>query len=207
MFKSIRKNLIFNFVVMAIVILILNTTFLAYQMIAGLQNQMKYDGGNLANIIKISIENAGTDNISKIQSIVDNTYDHSDGNLFYIGVLSPGRTLLAGTSKDSIGQKIELKELDEVLKGKTQAFMTEWKDTPAYNVTVPIKQGEKVVLTVSVGISVNNMENAIRSGMVKAIIVSIIILMLVIVAGIIIGKRIAEPIESIERTMGEVLYS
>lgn len=204
MFKSIRKNLIFNFVVMATIILIINTTFSSYQIITGLQNQMKYDGSNLANIIKTSIENAGIDNIGKIQSIVDETYDQSEGNLFYIGVTLPNRTLIAGTSKDSIGQKIDSKELESVFKGNTESYMFKWKNTPAYDVTVPIKQGEKVVLSVSVGISVNNMENAIRSGIVKAIIVSIIILMIVTAFGIIIGKRIGEPIESLERTLGEV---
>jgi len=93
MFKSIRKNLIFNFVVMAAIILIINTTFSTYQMITGLQNQMKYDGSNLANIIRINIENAGIDNISKVQAIVDETYEHSEGNLFYIGVTLPDKTL------------------------------------------------------------------------------------------------------------------
>lgn len=204
MFKSIRKKIIFNFVVMAAIILIIDTTFSTYQMITGLQNQMKYDGSNLANIIKINIESAGTDNISKIQSIVDETYDHSEGNLFYIGVVSPDRTLVAGTSKDSIGQKIDSKELENVFKGNTEAFMNEWKNTPAYNVTVPIKQGEKVVLSVSVGISVNNMENTITNSIIKAIIAGIIILIFVAVAGVMVGKRIAEPIESIEHTVGEI---
>jgi len=204
MFKSIRKNLIFNFVVMSAIILITNTTFSTYQMIAGLQNQMKYDGGNLANIIKISIENAGIDNISKVQAIVDETYDHSEGNLFYIGVTLPDKTLIAGTSKDSIGQKIDSKELESVFKGKTEAFMSEWKNTPAYNVTVPIKQGEKVVLSVSVGISVNNMEDTIKSSIMKSIISGIIILIMVTIAAIIIAKRIAEPIESMEVTVGEI---
>lgn len=204
MFKSIRKNLIFNFVVMAAIILIINTIFSTYQMVTGLQNQMKYDGSNLANIIKINMENAGIGDINKIQAIVDETYDHSEGNLFYIGVVSPDRTLVAGTSKDSIGQKIDSKELENVFKGKTEAFMNEWKNTPAYNVTVPIKQGEKVVLSVSVGISVDNMENTITSGIVKAIIAGIIILIMVTIAAIIIAKRIAEPIESMEVTVGEI---
>jgi len=57
-------------------------------MITGLQNQMKYDGSNLVNIIRINIENVGTDNINKIQDIVDEIYDHSEGNLFYIGVVA-----------------------------------------------------------------------------------------------------------------------
>jgi Methyl-accepting chemotaxis protein len=191
-------------VVIAAIILIINTAFSTYQIITGLQNQMKYDGSNLVNIIRINIENAGTDNISKIQSIVDETYEHSEGNLFYIGVVVPDKTLVAGTSKDSIGQKIDLEELDNVFKGQSEAFMSEWKNTPAYNVTVPIKQGEKVVLAVSVGISVNNMQNAITSGIIKAIIVSIIILTMVVIAGMIIGKRIAEPIESMELTAREL---
>jgi len=49
---------------------------------------MKYDGSNLVNIIRINIENVGTDNINKIQDIVDEIYDHSEGNLFYIGVVA-----------------------------------------------------------------------------------------------------------------------
>ena len=204
MFKSIRKKLILNFVVMATISLIINTIFLTYQMAIGLQNQMKYDGSNLANIIKASIEEVGTDNISRIQYIVDTTYDNSDGNLFYIGVFSPDKTLLAGTSKDSIGQKADSKELDEAFKGDTESYMSEWKGTSSYNITVPIKQGEKVVLSVSLGMYVDNMENTITSGIVEAIITGIIILILVSIVAIIIGRRIAQPIESMEVTVGEI---
>lgn len=91
-----------------------------------------------------------------------------------------------------------------MLKGNTEAYMSEWKNTPVNNVTVPIKKWQKVELSISVGISVNNMENTITSAIVKTLIVGIIILMLVTATGIIIGRRIAEPIESIERTIGEV---
>jgi methyl-accepting chemotaxis protein len=204
MFKSIRKSLIFNFIVVAAIILIMSTAFSTYQIVTGLQNQMKYDGKNLANIIRVDIENTGIDNMSKIQYIVDETYEHSEGNLFYIGVTTPDRTLVAGTSKDSIGQKIDSKELDGVFKGNTEAFMNEWKNTPAYNVTVPIKQGEKVVLSVSVGISVDNMQRTIESSIMKAIIAGVVILIFVTIAAIIIASKIAKPIESIELTVEEI---
>ncbi|OOM74354.1 hypothetical protein CLPUN_40590 [Clostridium puniceum] len=47
----------------AATILIINTIFSTYQIILGVQNQMKYDGGNIAAIIRTSVENI--DNVSK----------------------------------------------------------------------------------------------------------------------------------------------
>jgi methyl-accepting chemotaxis protein len=50
MFTSIRKRLTFNFVLMAAIIIIVCTTFFTYQMINGIESQMKADGITLANI-------------------------------------------------------------------------------------------------------------------------------------------------------------
>ena len=102
MFSSIRKRLIFNFVLIAAIIILICTSFLTYQMINGIQNQMKADGITLANNIRANIEKTGIKNIDKIQDIVDGIYDYSDGQLCYIDVVSKDRTLVAGTSKDFI---------------------------------------------------------------------------------------------------------
>src|SRR5471030_2525555 len=103
MFNSIRKKLIFNFVLMAAVIILICNSFAAYQMIAGIENQMKYDGITLANNIKMNIENAGINNTEEKQAIIDKTYKDAGGELFYIGLVSKERVLIAGTSKDAIG--------------------------------------------------------------------------------------------------------
>ncbi|GCD10156.1 HAMP domain-containing protein [Clostridium tagluense] len=204
MFNSIRKRLTFNFALMAAVIILVSTSFSTYQMITGIQNQMKYDGITLSNNIKTDIENIGIGNVDKIQSLVSEAYKHSEGNLYYIGVVSPDKILVAGTSKDAIGQKIDSVELDSVFKGNTASFMNEWQGTAAYNVTVPIKEGENVVSSLSVGISVVNMQNYITNGIIKSIVVGIIILILAIITGTILGRRIAKPIESIKDTVEKI---
>jgi methyl-accepting chemotaxis protein len=204
MFNSIRKRLIFNFTLMALVIILVSTSFTTYQMITGIQNQMKYDGITLANNIKTDIENIGIANIDKIQSLISEAHEHSEGNLYYIGVVSQDKVLVAGTSKDAIGEKIDTAELDSVFKGSTASFMNEWQGTPAYNVAVPIKEGDKVVSTLSVGISVANMQKYITNGVIRSIVVGIITLILAIIAGTILGGQIAKPIESIRNTMEKI---
>ncbi|MCB2290157.1 methyl-accepting chemotaxis protein [Clostridium sp. CS001] len=204
MFNSIRKRLILNFALMAVVIILVSTSFATYQMITGIQNQMKYDGITLANNIKTDIENIGISNIDKIQSLVSEAYQHSEGNLYYIGVVSLDKILVAGTTKDAIGQKIDSAELDSVFKGNTASFMNEWQGTPAYNVTVPIKGDNAVVSSLSVGISVANMQKYITNGIKKSIIVGIFILIIAIIIGTILGRRIAKPIESIKNTVEKI---
>ncbi len=204
MFNSIRKKLIFNFVLMAGIIILICNSFSIYQIVLGIQNQMKYDGITLANNISVSIQNAGINNIEERQAIIDQTYQDAKGNLYYIGVVSKDRVLIAGTSKDAIGQKIDTAEIDTVFKGNTTSYMNKWEGTPAYNVTVPIKEGDTVVSSVSIGISVSNMEKSINKDIIKSIIVGILILILAAIIGTIIGKRIAKPIESIKDTVERI---
>lgn len=204
MFNSIRKRLIFNFVLIAAIIILSCTSFFTYQMIKGIENQMKADGITLANNIRANIEKAGIKNIDKIQDIIDGIYEHAHGELWYVGVVSKDKTLVAGTSKDSIGQKIDTEEIESVFEGKTSGNIYEWKGTPAYNVGVPIKDGNNVAYSLSVGISVDNMQKAIRDTIIKSVIYAVAVLILAAIAGIVIGKRIAKPIESIKATVERI---
>jgi len=198
MFTSIRKRLTFNIVLISAIVIFICTVFFTYQMVNGIQNQMKADGITLANNVRANIENVGIKNVDKIQDIVDTTYKYANGELWYIGVISRDKTLVAGTSKESIGEKIDSSGLDTVFEGKIGSYMFEWKGTPAYNVEIPIKDGNNVIYSLSVGISIDNMEKAIRSTIIKSIIWAIVVLLLAAIAGIYIGKRIAKPIEIIK---------
>ncbi|HIG0358548.1 TPA: methyl-accepting chemotaxis protein [Clostridium sporogenes] len=204
MFSSIRKRLIFNFVLIATIIILTCTSFLTYQMINGIQNQMKADGITLANNIRVNIEKTGIKNIDKIQDIVDGIYDHAYGELCYVDVVSKDKTLVAGTSKDSIGKKINSNELESAFEGKTSGNIYEWKGIPAYNVGVPIKDGNNVVYSLSVGISTDSMQKTIKDTIIKSIIHAIAVLILAAIAGIYIGKRIAKPIESLKETIEKI---
>ncbi|MGB4659889.1 MAG: methyl-accepting chemotaxis protein [Mobilitalea sp.] len=139
-----------------------------------------------------------------MQDIIDGIYEHADGKLCYVGVVSKDKTLVAGTSKDSIGQKIYAEEIESVFQGKTSGSIYEWKGTPAYNVGVPIKDGNNVVYSLSVGISIDNMEKTIRDTIIKSVIYAVAVLLMAAIAGIVIGKRIAKPIESIKDTVEKI---
>lgn len=204
MFNSIRKRLIFNFVLIAAIIILICTSFFTYEMIDGIQNQMKVDGIILANNIRANIEKEGIKNTDKIQDVIDGIYENADGELCYVGIVSQDKSIVAGTSKDSIGEKVSSSELDSVFEGKTSGNIYEWKGTPAYNVGVPIKDGNNVIYSLSVGISIDNMEKAIRSAIIKSIVYAIAALILAAFAGIFIGKRIAKPIESIKETVEKI---
>jgi methyl-accepting chemotaxis protein len=201
MFTSIRKRLTFNFVLIAAIVILICTLFFTYQMVNGIQNQMKADGITLANNVRANIENAGIKNIDRIQDIIDATYKYANGELWYIGVISRDKTLVAGTSKESIGEKIDSSGLDSVFEGKTGSYMFEWKGTPAYNVEIPIKDGNNVIYSLSVGISIDNMQKTIRSTIIKSIACAIVVLLLAAIAGIYIGKRIAKPIEIVKEAI------
>lgn len=204
MFNSIRKRLIFNFVLIATIIILICTSFLTYQMINGIQNQMKADGITLANNIRANIEKTGIKNIDKIQDIIDSIYNHAYGKLRYVNLISKDKILVAGTSKDSIGQKIDSNELESVFEGKTSGNIYKWKGRSAYNVGVPIKYGNSVAYSLSVGISIDSMQKDIKDTIIKSIIHAIIVLILAAIAGIHIGKRIAKPIESLKETIEKI---
>ncbi len=106
MFNSIRKRLIFNFVLIAAITILICTSFFTYQMINEIQNQMKSDGIILANDIKANIEKAGIENTDEIQAIIDGIYEHTGGGLCYIDLLSRDETLVAGTEKNFIGKEL-----------------------------------------------------------------------------------------------------
>lgn len=201
MFNSIRKRLVFNFVLIAAIIILICTSFFTYQMINGIQNQMKADGITLVNNVRASIEKAGIKNIDKIQDIIDATYEYADGGLWYIGITGKDKTLIAGTSKESIGEKIDSSGSDSVFKGNTDSYIYEWKGKPAYNVSVPIKDGNNVVYSLSIGISVDNMQKAITTTIIKSAICAIAALILSAIMGIYIGRRIAKPIEIIKEAI------
>lgn len=201
MFNSIRKRLVFNFVLIAAIIILICTSFFTYQMINGIQNQMKADGITLVNNVRASIEKAGIKNIDKIQDIIDATYEYADGGLWYIGITGKDKTLIAGTSKESIGEKIDSSGSDSVFEGNTDSYIYEWQGKPAYNVSVPIKDGNSVVYSLSIGISVDNMQKAIKTTIIKSAICAIAALILSAIMGIYIGRRIAKPIEIIKEAI------
>lgn len=201
MFNSIRKRLVFNFVLIAAIIILICTSFFTYQMINGIQNQMKADGITLVNNVRANIEKVGIKNIDKIQDIIDATYEYADGGLWYIGITGKDKTLIAGTSKDSIGEKIDSSESNSVFEGNTDSYIYEWQGKPAYNVSVPIKDGNSVVYSLSIGISVDNMQKVIRTTIIKSVICAIAALILSAIMGIFIGRRIAKPIEIIKEAI------
>ncbi|OOM79683.1 methyl-accepting chemotaxis protein [Clostridium sp. BL-8] len=201
MFNSIRKRLVFNFVLIAAIIILICTSFFTYQMINGIQNQMKADGITLVNNVRANIEKVGIKNIDKIQDIIDATYEYADGGLWYIGITGKDKTLIAGTSKDSIGEKIDSSGSNSVFEGNTDSYIYEWQGKPAYNVSVPIKDGNSVVYSLSIGISVDNMQKVIRTTIIKSVICAIAALILSAIMGIFIGRRIAKPIEIIKEAI------
>lgn len=201
MFNSIRKRLVFNFVLISAIIILICTSFFTYQMINGIQNQMKADGITLVNNVRANIEKAGIKNTDKIQDIINATYEYADGGLWYIGITAKDKTLIAGTTKDSIGEKINSSGSDSVFEGNTDAYIYEWQGKPAYNVSVPIKDGNRVVYSLSIGISVDNMQKAIRTTIIKSVICAIAALILSAIMGIYMGRRIAKPIEIIKEAI------
>lgn len=198
MFTSIKKRLTINFVLTAAIVILICTSFFTYQMINGIQNQMKYDGITLANNVRANIENAGIKDVDKMQDIIDATYKYANGELWYIGVISRDKTLVVGTSKSSAGGKVDASGLDSVFEGKTNSYMYNWNGNTAYNVEVPIKDGNKVLYSLSIGISIENMKKSIEITIIKSIVCAILVLLLAAIAGIFIGKRIGEPIEIIK---------
>jgi methyl-accepting chemotaxis protein len=207
-FNSIRKRLIFNFVLIAAIIILFCTAFFSYEMINGIQNQMKTDGITLAKNIRANIEKEGIENTDKIQDIAEDIYGHADGELLYVSVVSKDKTMIAGTIKELIGKKVDTKEIESsfksVFEGKTIGNIYEWNGTPAYNVSVPFMEGNNVPYSLSVGISIDNMEKTIRDTIIKSVIYAIGLLVLAAVAGIVIGRRIAKPIESIKETVEKI---
>lgn len=72
-FNSIRKRLIFNFTLIAAIILVICTIFFTFEMRKGIENQMKADGITLVNNIKANIESLDNIDIKSMQEVIDAT--------------------------------------------------------------------------------------------------------------------------------------
>lgn len=197
-FNSIRKRLIFNFTLIAAIILVICTIFFTFEMRKGIENQMKADGITLVNNIKANIESLDNIDIKGMQEVIDASDKQASGELYYIGVISKDRKIIAGTLKDSIGVEIEDLRFEDSFMGNTVSFMNEWQGTPAYNVSVPIKDGGNIKYSLSIGISVKHMNEQIHKSLINSIIFGFIILALTFIVALQIGKRIAKPIEIIK---------
>jgi methyl-accepting chemotaxis protein len=185
-----------------------------FSMKAAVTNQMKNDGTNLVTIINREISKYDLEDVDSIGKVLKEIKEQSKENIAYISLADTNLNIVA-SSDGNVSQKSDgsnttpdtgssatTEEQDNVSgsikEGKSTGFMFE---TPSgdtvYNVSTPFYEGDKLVGTMSIGISLNVMHGMINTQIIEIIIISLIVQLITIVVGVLISKNITTPITNV----------
>jgi methyl-accepting chemotaxis protein len=185
-----------------------------FSMKAAVTNQMKNDGTNLVTIINREISKYDLKDTDSIGKVLKEIKEQSKENIAYISLADTNLNIVA-SSDGNVSQKSDgsnnsadtgssatTEEQDNVSgsikEGKSTGFMFETTsgDT-VYNVSTPFYEGDKLVGTMSIGISLNVMHGMINKQIIEIIIISLIVQLITIVVGVLISKNITTPITNV----------
>ncbi|MCT4509425.1 MAG: methyl-accepting chemotaxis protein [Tepidibacter sp.] len=139
----------------------------------------KYGATRLANggIVQVGIMANDIEEMQKsmnIQAKVDDIAEQD--NIVFAVFIDKNLKAVAHSEKDRIGMQLS----DEgsrvaIQEGKEYASEIKYKDTiPAYDVLMPVYNDKEQIGAINIGISMQNLHNAIKATMIKAIITAII---------------------------------
>jgi methyl-accepting chemotaxis protein len=185
-------------------------------------NQMKYDGTTLIATVSREIKMYKVDEKEKIISIIADVKKVGKGNIDYVSIVDTNMKMIVssddvqastvkkdekpGEETDATSAATEqgdvssvAKDVDSVVKEeKTTGFIFKTPDgKKVYNVSTPFYEESKLVGTLNIGISLENMYTVIQKSIIQTLAISLAIQLLALVLGLIISKNISMPLTKI----------
>ncbi|MEG0773687.1 methyl-accepting chemotaxis protein [Clostridium sp.] len=211
MFKSLKMRILTSFIVLTFVCTLIFTAVSIYQIRSAVTNQMKNDGTNLVTVINREIGKYDFNDSKKIETILKEVKSQSKENIKYISLADTDLKIIAssdnegsqdsGESTDAVTGASEQQSEEvagSIKEGKSSGYIFETETgEKVYNVSTAFYQGEKLVGTISIGISLNVMNDMITASLKQIIIIALIVQALAIVVGVIMAKRITKPITNV----------
>jgi len=216
MFKSLKGKILVSMIMLTSLCSLIFIGVSVYQIRTAVTNQMKNDGENLVTVINREISKYDLNERDKIDAVLKKIKSESKENIKYISLAdinlnivassdSAGSTTATESSKgekedavSSASTKESKNVAGNIKEGKSAGYIFKTESgEKVYNVSTAFYNGEKLVGTISIGISLNVMNEMITKNLIQTIIISLIVQVIAVIIGIIMSKRITTPITRI----------
>jgi methyl-accepting chemotaxis protein len=211
MFKSLKAKILGSMILLTSICTIAFMSVSFFETKSAVTKQMENDGTNLVTIINREISSYDLSETGKIGEALKEIKTLSKENISYISLADTNLKIIASSDgktssnsgstgegdADAVSSASEENNsaVTDIKEGKSSGyvFKTENGDK-VYNVSTPFYKGEKLVGTISIGISLGVMNKMITDSIIEIFIVSLIVLAITIIVGVIISKNITTPI-------------
>lgn len=217
MFKSLKQKLIVTFIILTSICTLTFMGVSYYDVQKAAISQMKNDGNTLISTISREITRYKINNLEDIHNLFSEVKKESDGSISYISLVDTNMKMLASDDKSQVSSadtstsatennSISTKDKDSITgvtkDGETTGFILKIPTgEQVYNVATPFYEGDKLVGTINIGISLQSMNKVIQNTFLQSLLFSILVLILAILLGIIISSSITKPISKIVKNL------
>ncbi|MGV8984331.1 methyl-accepting chemotaxis protein [Clostridium sp.] len=180
-------------------------------------SQMENDGTTLVGTVSREIKSYKLDQTEEIKAIILDVKKEGKGNISYVSLVDTNMKMIV--SSDDVKSSVVKAEDPAVVKPgtdtvsaattegnvstvvkeeKTAGFIFKAPDgQKVYNVAAPFYEGSKLVGTINIGISLQNMDSVILKNILLTLLVSIGMQLIALGLGLIISKNISLPLTKI----------
>jgi methyl-accepting chemotaxis protein len=183
--------------------------------------QMKYDGTTLVGTVSREMKGFKLAETEEIISIITDVKKEGKGNISYVSIVDTNMKMIVSSDdvksstvkkeENTAGEEKSSEETDAVSsatgQGDVKSVVKEQKVSgfifkspdgqKVYNVSSPFYEDSKLVGTLNIGISLENMYSVIQKSIIQTLAVSLAIQLLAFVLGLIISKNISKPLTKI----------
>jgi len=205
MFNSQKKKILATIIFLTSLCTITFVIISYFAVQSAVTSQMKYDGTTLIRTVSSKIKGYSLAEKDKIATTISEVKKEGNGNINYVSLVDTNMKMIvssddvvatANNSTDTVSAATKQGDVSTVVtEAKTEGFIFNAPDgTKVYNVSTPFYENSKIVGTLNIGISLENMYSVIRTSIISTLVISLGIQILALVIGIIISKSISMPL-------------
>lgn len=184
-----------------------------YEVRSAVMNQMKDDGSTLIAVVSREIAQYRVNQTDEILRVFVDVVNKSKGNIAYISIVDTKMNMLIssddiskekdstrkGNNVDSVSSATSQGDVSEAIKDeKTTGFIFKTPEgRSVYNVSTPFYESSKLIGTINIGISLNNMHRFITQGLIETLIISLIMLLIAVVISVVVSNKLTRPLNKI----------
>lgn len=219
MFNSLKKKILASIISITSLCTISFMTISYFEVRRAVINQMKGDGTTLIGVVAREANQYNLGQATEIRNIFKKVVDNSEGNISYISIVDTKMNMLitsddaaktavndnvsSGSSNketaDSVSSATTQGDVSEAIENeKTTGFIFKTPDgRDVYNVSTPFYESSKLIGTINIGISLENMNKVIAKGLIETFVISLVMLLISIIISIVISNKLTKSLNKI----------
>lgn len=215
MFKSLKLKLLLNVIILTALCTLTFMGVSYYEIRKAAISQMKNDGETLISTVNKEITRNKIDNLEDIHNLFSEVKKESNGNISYISLVDTNLKMMASdeksnaqdSSNDAVSSATESNSITASDKNSISGVIKDGKTTgfifnspsgeQVYNISTPFNNGDKMVGTINMGISLQSMNKVIKNNFIQSLIVSLFVSIIAVAIGLIISGTITKPLTRI----------